>query len=396
MGIYLDHAATAPMPPEVRAVLLDALGEVGNPSSIHAAGQHARDVLEHGRERVAAAIGADAVEIVFTGGGTEAVNLGVKGLYWARAPRRRILSTRAEHHATLDSVQWLEQHEGAELEWIPVDELGRIRLDALEAALARDPETIALVTALWANNEVGTRQPAEEIVALAAAHGVPVHLDAIAAFGQAPIDVRAVPAAAVSLSAHKIGGPVGIGALYVARSTLLEPLQHGGNQQRARSGTQDAAGAAAFGLAAELVTADLGSRAAALASRRDRLVAGILDTVPGAALRGDPDPAGRLAGNAHLTFEGCEGDSLLFLLDLEGIQVSTGSACQAGVPEPSHVVLAMGFDESTARGALRFTLGDETTDADIDRVLAVLPRVVAQAREAGLAGRAPRLGGPPR
>ena len=166
MGIYLDHAATAPMPPEVRAVLLDALGEVGNPSSIHAAGQHARDVLEHGRERVAAAIGADAVEIVFTGGGTEAVNLGVKGLYWARAPRRRILSTRAEHHATLDSVQWLEQHEGAELEWIPVDELGRIRLDALEAALARDPETIALVTALWANNEVGTRQPAEEIVAL--------------------------------------------------------------------------------------------------------------------------------------------------------------------------------------------------------------------------------------
>lgn len=396
MGIYLDHAATAPMPPAVRAAFLDALGEVGNPSSIHAAGQRARDVLEHGRERVAASIGADAVEIVFTGGGTEAVNLGVKGLYWARAPRTRILTTRAEHHATLDSVQWLEQHEGASIEWIPVDEVGRIRLDALEAALARDPETVALVTALWANNEVGTLQPGAEIVALAAAYGVPVHLDAIAAYGQVPIDVRAVPAAALSVSAHKIGGPVGIGALYVARATVLEPLQHGGNQQRARSGTQDAAGAAAFGLAADGATTDLPSRAAALAVRRDRLVAGILDSVPGARLRGDPDPAGRLPGNAHLTFEGCEGDSLLFLLDLEGIQVSTGSACQAGVPEPSHVVLAMGLDEATARGSLRFSLGDETTDADIDRVLAVLPRVVATAREAGLAGRAPRLGGPVR
>jgi cysteine desulfurase len=443
MAVYFDHAATSPMRPEVLAAYVDALHVVGNPSSIHSSGQAARELLETGREQVARALGADPVEVVFTGSGTEAVNLAIKGLFWARNagtaaaathaaataaapthlaptsaattapagrvapgaagrvsrphPRARIIVPMAEHHATIDSVEWLARHEGAVLDWIEVDELGRIRLDALEAALAVGSsegggDEVALVTAIWANNEVGTVQHVGELVAAAARYGVPVHLDAIAAFGQLPIDFHASGAAALSVSAHKIGGPVGIGALLVSRSTSVEPLLHGGNQQRARSGTQDAAGAVAFGVAAELAVAELPEHAARLASLRDRLVAGIRSAVPGAVLRGDPSAAGRLPGNAHFTFDGCEGDSLLFLLDAAGFSVSTGSACQAGVPEASHVLLAMGLDERDARGALRFTLGADTTEAEVDALVAALPAAVTQARAAGLAARTPTLG----
>jgi len=405
MPVYLDHAATSPLRPAVLEAYKAALPLVGNPSSIHGPGQAARELLERGRDRVAASLGADPVEVVLTGGGTEAVNLGIKGLYWQRAgrvateggvsrprTRNRIIVPLAEHHATIDSVEWLAAQEGAVLDWIEVDELGRIRLAALEAALAVGGDEVALVTALWANNEVGTIQPVAEIVAVAARYGVPVHLDAIAAYGSVPIDFHAVGAAALSVSAHKIGGPVGVGALLLARSASVESLLHGGNQQRARSGTQDAAGASAFGVAAELATADLAEHAARLATLRDRLVRGIQSTVPGAVLRGDPDPAGRLPGNAHVTFTGCEGDSLLFLLDVAGFSVSTGSACQAGVPEASHVLLAMGLSEADARGALRFTLGPDTTADEIDALLAVLPGVVEQARAAGLAARQPTLG----
>lgn len=391
MPIYLDHAATSPLRPEVLAAYTAALPLVGNPSSIHGHGQAARELLEQGRDRVSASLGADTAEAVLTGGGTEAVNLGIKGLFWARK-RPRIIVPLAEHHATIDSVEWLAAHEGAVLDWIEVDELGRIRLDALEAALAVGGDEVALVTALWANNEVGTIQPVAEIVAAAARYGVPVHLDAIAAYGSVPIDFHASGAAALSVSAHKIGGPVGVGALLLARTATVEALLHGGNQQRARSGTQDAAGASAFGVAAELATRDLAEHAARLAMLRDRLVRGILATVPGATLRGDPDPAGRLPGNAHFTFAGCEGDSLLYLLDVAGFSVSTGSACQAGVPEASHVLLAMGVSEADARGALRFTLGPDTTAAEIDALLAVLPGVVVQARAAGLAERQPTIG----
>jgi cysteine desulfurase len=398
--IYLDYAATAPLRPEVLRAYTEALGVVGNPSSIHGAGQAARDMLETGREQIAASLGADAVEVVLTGGGTEAVNLGIKGLFWARnrplgeeRPHRgrvskpRILVPMAEHHATIDSVEWLAAHEGAILDWIEVDSVGRIRLDALEAALATGGDEVALVTALWANNEVGTLQPVDSIVASASRFGVPVHLDAIAAYGSVPVDFHASGAAALSVSAHKIGGPVGIGALLVARSASVEPLLHGGNQQRARSGTQDAAGAAAFGVAAGLIAPQ-----PHLATLRDRLVHGIQSTVPGATLRGDPGPAGRLPGNAHFTFDGCEGDSLLYLLDVAGFAVSTGSACQAGVPEASHVLLAMGLSEADARGALRFTLGHDTTEEEVDSLLGVLPGVVEQARTAGFAAREPSLG----
>jgi cysteine desulfurase len=391
MPIYLDHAATSPMPPEVIAAYAEALAVVGNPASIHTQGQNAKRMLEEARERVAASVGADSVEVTFTGGGTEAVNLGIKGLWWARVTpeRRRILVPLGEHHATVDTIEWLERHEGAVIEWIPVDALGRIDLATLEAALGDD---VALVTLLSANNEVGTIQPVAEVAALAAHHGVPVHVDAIAGYGYVPVDFHRLGVAALSISAHKIGGPVGIGALVIARGATVVPLLHGGNQQRARSGTQDVAGAVAFGLAASDAAGALEEHAARLRTLCDRLVAGIQDAVPSAVLRGDPTPEGRLPGNAHFTFPGCEGDSLLFLLDVAGFSVSTGSACQAGVPEASHVLTAMGLSEADARGALRMTLGTRTTEAEIDALVLALPAAVERAGRAGLAERRPTFG----
>ena len=381
VAIYLDHAATSPMTPDAIAAYATALSLVGNPSSIHSQGQNAKRMLEEARELIAASVGADSVEVTFTSGGTESINLAVKGLFWNRR-RTRILATRAEHHATIDSLEWLAKHEGAVIDWVPVDALGRINLDYLAAALDDD---VAFVTTLWANNEVGTIQPIAEIVALAAEHGVPVHADAVSAYGSVPIDFHAAGLAALSISAHKIGGPVGVGALVVSRSSTVEPLAHGGNQQRFRSGTQDAAGAHVFGQLAARASRDLPAHAARLASLRDRLITGVGAAVPSAVLRGDPSPEGRLPGNAHFTFPGCEGDSLLFLLDVAGFSVSTGSACQAGVPEASHVLLAMGLSEPDARGALRVTLGASTTEADVDAFVAALPEAVERARNAGLA-----------
>lgn len=403
--IYLDHAATSPMPATVRAAFAEALGIVGNPSSIHSAGQHARAVLDDARSRIAATLGVDAVELTFTGGGTEAVNTAVKGMFWARAPRPRILVPRAEHHATLDALEWLAAHDGAEIVWLEVDALGRLRLDSLTEALG-DGSGIALLTLLAANNEVGTLQPVAEAAALAAAVGVPVHVDAIAAYGQLPLAPLPDGVSALSISAHKIGGPVGVGALVLRRTAQLVPLLHGGSQQRARSGTMDAAGAAAFAFAADEAHAAIATRAAHKRTLRDRLAQGIHRSVPYAVLRGAAgaaasasDPARALEFDAlalpatlHLTVPGAEGDSLLFLLDQQGFAVSTGSACQAGVPEPSHVLLAMGLSEADARGALRVTIGPETTADEIDALLAALPGAVERARAAGLAARTPRLG----
>ncbi|PYY37053.1 MULTISPECIES: cysteine desulfurase family protein [unclassified Curtobacterium] len=386
MPVYLDHAATTPILPEALAAFTDALRTVGNPSSIHSAGQHARMLLEDGRARVAASLGADPVEVVFTSGGTESINLAVKGLFWARQRDRRrprIVVPAGEHHATVDTVDWLERHEGAVVDVVPLDAQGRVDLAALEARLAA-ADDVALVTFLWANNEVGTIQPVERIVALAHDAGVPVHSDAVAAYGQVPVDFAASGLDALSVSAHKIGGPVGVGALVLGRRAVVEPLIHGGGQQRqVRSGTQDAPAAAAFGVAAASPHADV-------RHLRDRIVAGVRRAVPTAVLMGDPDD--RLPGNAHFTFPGCEGDSLLFLLDAAGVAVSTGSACQAGVPEASHVLLAMGLSEDDARGALRITLGHTSTDDDVDAFLAALPAAVARAGAAGMASREPSLG----
>lgn len=404
--VYLDHAATTPMRPEAVEALTAALAVVGNPSSIHSAGQQAKRLLEESRERIAATLGADCIEVILTGSGTEAVNLAIKGLWWRRQAdgvRPRILLPAGEHHATLDTVEWLAAHEGAIVDEVPLDDDGRLRLDVLETKLARDAASVALVTMLWANNEVGTIQPVEEVARLAARARVPLHVDAIAAYGQLPIDVHALRRAtdaprgaglvALSVSAHKIGGPAGIGALVLDRSAAVEPLIHGGGQQRrVRSGTQDVAAAASFAAAAVAVHERLHDDARRMSALRDRLIAGALAAVPDARLSGDPDPAGRLPGNVHLSFPGCEGDSLLFLLDAAGVAVSTGSACQAGVPEPSHVLMAMGRSESDARGALRVTLGHGSTDDDVDAFLAALPGAYAQAAKAGLAGRVTSFG----
>jgi len=394
MSVYLDHAATAPMLPAAITAYAEAMAVVGNPASIHSQGQNAKRMLEEAREQVAASVHSDPIEVVFTGSGTEAVNLGIKGLYWARAPRTRILVPGGEHHATVDTVDWLVQQEGARVEWIPLDTLGRIDLTALAAAIATDPEDVALVTLLAANNEVGTLQPVEEVAALAAAHGIPVHVDAISAYGHVSIDFAALHAtgvSALSVSAHKIGGPVGIGALVLSRAATVVPLIHGGGQQRqVRSGTQDVAAAVSFAVAATAMTGELAAENRRLTALRDRVIAGVLEAVPSAVYNGDPDPTGRLPGNAHFTFPGCEGDSLLFLLDVAGVSVSTGSACQAGIPEPSHVLRAMGRTEAEARSALRITLGRTSTQADVDALLAALPAAWSQAIGAGMADSAPR------
>ena len=394
---YLDHAATTPLLPEALAAVTAELGYVGNASSLHAAGRRARRVVEESRERLAESFGARPSEIVFTSGGTEADNLAVKGLYWARNAadpadgagvrrRPRIIASPIEHHAVLDPLAWLAEHEGAEILWLPVDRIGRVDPADVEAALADDPDSVAFVTVMWANNEVGTVQRVSEIAAAGRAHGVPVHSDAVQAAGQLAVDFTASGLDAMTLSGHKIGGPVGVGALVLGRGVDLTPVLHGGGQERdVRSGTLDTASIAGFAAAAEVVSKGRAERSADVAALRDALVTAVQRAVPDARLNGDPNPVGRLPGNAHFSFPGCEGDSLLLLLDARGIECSTGSACSSGVAQPSHVLLAMGADADTARGSLRFSLGHTSTQDDVDAVAAAIGPVVERARGARLA-----------
>jgi cysteine desulfurase len=387
--VYLDHAATTPVRPDVVDAVAARLRMLGNPSSLHASGREARKSVEESRETVAAVLGARPSEVVFTSGGTEADNLAVKGLFWARRaadPRRtRILASAVEHHAVLDAVQWLVEAEGASVDWLPVDRLGRVDLAALDAALNRDPQTVALVTVMWASNEVGTVQPLAGVVEAASARGVPVHSDAVQAVGQLPVDFAATGFDAMTVSGHKVGGPMGVGALVVRREVELVPVLHGGGQEReVRSGTLDVAAIAGFAAAVDAATAARVEEAPRLASLRDALVASVLAAVPDAVLNGDAGADGRLPGNVHVSFPGCEGDSLMLLLDARGIECSTGSACSAGVPEPSHVLLAMGVDPLLARGSLRFSLGHTSTEADVDAVAEAIGPVVERARTAGL------------
>lgn len=386
MTVYLDHAATTPLRPEARDAWVAASATVGNASSIHAGGQAARRLLEECRERLGAVLGCDAVEVVLTSGGTEAINLALKGLWWSRKEGRSgVVVPDGEHHATLDAVEWLQRSEGAEVRPVPLDGSGRIGAQAFTTALHR----AALATALAANNEVGTVNDVRALASAAADAAVPLHVDAVAAFGHIPVSFRswradaAGPAglAALSVSAHKVGGPTGVGALVVARDAAVTPLVHGGGQQRGlRAGTQDIAGAAAFAVAAERAEVERETEAVRVGALRDRLLRGIVSAVPRAVVLGDP--VDRLPGNAHVLFPGALGETLLFLLDRAGIAVSTGSACQAGVPEPSHVVQALGRHDAEARQVLRMTLGRTSTDPDVDAVLAVLPEIVERARAA--------------
>jgi cysteine desulfurase len=381
MNVYLDHAATTPMRPEAIEAMAAHLGTVGNASSLHAAGRGARRVVEESRERIAQALGARPTEVVFTSGGTEADNLALKGLWWA-CGRRRILSTAIEHHAVLDPLEWLEESEGAVVDLLRVDAGCRLDLAALDAALATDPDDIALISVMWANNETGVLQPVEEVVARAAAYGIPVHSDAVQAVGEVPVDFAASGLDALTLTGHKIGGPYGVGALLARRELNLTPLLHGGGQERSRSGTIDVPAIAGLAAAVELAVKEQATSAEHLAALRDELVAGVVAVVPDVRIHGDP--ALQLPGHANLGFPGCEGDSLLMLLDSSGIECSTGSACNAGVPQPSHVLLAMGCDDAEARGSLRFTLGHTSTPADVAALLGAIGAAVERARAAGV------------
>ncbi|MDX3455886.1 cysteine desulfurase family protein [Streptomyces sp. ME02-8801-2C] len=385
---YLDHAATTPMLPEAVEAMTAQLGVTGNASSLHAAGRRARRTVEEARETLAESLGARPSEVVFTSGGTEADNLAVKGLYWSRRDadpaRVRVLASPVEHHAVLDAVHWLGEHEGAVVEYLPVDRYGRVHPDALREAVARDPESVALATVMWANNELGTIMPVRELADVASEFGVPLHADAVQAFGQVPVSFADSGLAAMTVSGHKVGGPYGIGALLLGREYSPVPVLHGGGQERhVRSGTLDVPAVASFAVAGRLAAEQQGWFAREIGALRDALVTAVRTAVPDAILGGDP--VDRLPANAHFTFPGCEGDSLLLLLDAQGIECSTGSACTAGVAQPSHVLLAVGTDPDLARGTLRFSLGHTSTEADVEAVAKVIAPVVERARAAGLA-----------
>ena len=391
---YLDHAATTPMLEPAVTAMTAELRRTGNASSLHSAGRRARRVVEESRERIAEAVGARPSEVVLSTGGTESDNLAVKGLFWARRaadPRRtRVLVSATEHHAVLDSAAWLAAHDGAEVQLLGVDELGRVRPDTLRSALADRPEQVALVSVMWANNEVGTVNPVRELAEIAHSFGVPLHTDAVQAVGVLPVDFAGSGVDALTLTGHKLGGPYGAGALLLGRTVDLTPLLHGGGQERdVRSGTLDTPAVVGLAVAVEQAVADAPRRAAMLSGLRDDLIGKVLAAVPDATLNGDPGSTvidggpSRLPGNAHLSFPGCEGDSLLMLLDAHGVECSTGSACTAGVAQPSHVLLAMGAGEAVARGSLRFSFGHTSTPADVAAVVEVIGAVVERARRAG-------------
>jgi cysteine desulfurase len=344
-------------------------------------------VVEESRELIAETYGARPSEVVFTSGGTEADNLAVKGLFWARtvtAPtRRRVLATTVEHHAVLDSVRWLADHEHAEADWLTVQGNGVLSPATLAEAIERDPAGVAMVSVMWANNEVGTVQPIAELAGLAAEYQIPFHSDAVQAAAQLPVSLAGTGATALTITAHKIGGPVGAGALLLVRGVEPVPVLHGGGQERdVRSGTLDVPAIRAFATAVEVAAGRRAEEAKRLAALRDDLIAQVLAAVPDAILNGTQPGPGRLPGNAHFSFPGCEGDALLMLLDARGIACSTGSACTAGVAQPSHVLLAMGADEARARGSLRFSLGHSSVQSDVDALGAVIGEVVERARRA--------------
>src|SRR6202789_609971 len=375
------------MLPEAIEVMTEELAQLGNPSSLHNAGRRARRVVEESREQLAEVLNARPSEVVFTSGGTEADNLAIKGLYWARRDaepaRRRVLVTAIEHHAVIDSVRWLQTHEGADASYLDVDGQGILSPAALTAAIEQDPDAVTLVSVMWANNEVGTVQPICELAEAAHAHGILFHSDAVQAAAQLPVDFAGSGADALTVTSHKLGGPIGVGALLLRRGVEPVPVLHGGGQERdVRSGTLDAPAIRAFATAAVISAEHREAEAKRLSVLRDDLIRQITEAVPDAILNGPPPGPGRLPGNAHFSFPGCEGDALLMLLDAKDIAASTGSACTAGVAQPSHVLLAMGADANRARSSLRFSLGHTSTQEDVDALGAAIGEAVQRARRA--------------
>jgi cysteine desulfurase len=383
--IYLDYNATAPVPAEVADAVSVALRECpGNASSIHAYGQRAKALLDDARSAVARLIGAEPSEIVFTSGGTEADNLAVRGLADAQkdGARRRIITTAIEHEAVLNAVKGLGRR-GWPVTLLPAGPAGVVAVETLAAALDDAPDQVpALVSVMLVNNELGTVQPVKALAALARARGVPFHTDAVQAIGRLPVDVRDLGVDMLSIAGHKFGAPKGVGALWVRRGLALQAQSVGGRQERGRrAGTENTPALAGMRVAAERAGQRLASEPARQAALRDRLERGVQESVPGTVVNGGPGQ--RVANTSNISFEGVEGESLVIGLDLEGVAVSTGSACSSGTLEPSHVLRAIGLSPSRVEGAVRFSLGEGTTDADVDRVLEVVPAVVSRLRARG-------------
>jgi len=390
MPVYLDHAATSPIRASVLALYVATLSEIGNPASVHSFGQHSRQILEQAREEIAKAINCDRNEVIFTSGGTESDNLAIKGIYWdvnSKDPSKNvIISAAAEHHAVLDAINWLVDSQSAELYLIPSDDQGVLDIVAFDSYLEQNAARVALISVMWANNEIGVIHPISEITTLAKSYQIPVHSDAIAALGHIPVDFAESGLAAMTITGHKLGGPVGSGALILRRDQKLTPVNHGGGQERnLRSGTPDASSAAALALTITEAVSEQGELAARHKIMTERLIAGVKQISDDVVVSAEKAP--RLPNNAHFRFPGCLGDSLLFLLDSDGVSISTGSACTAGVNGPSHVVLSLGASNDEAMGTLRITLGHSTKDQDIEAFLKALPKAYEGAKNAGLTRR---------
>jgi cysteine desulfurase len=378
MRVYLDYNATTPLAPQVVDAVVAATRDVfGNASSVHHFGQQAKAALDDARTAVATLIGADPSEVVFTSGGTEADNLAIRGAAEAAEPsgRRHLVASAIEHEAVLNTLKALARR-GWRTTLVPVDQSGIVAADRVREAIAGDT---ALVSVMHANNEIGTIQPIAEIAAVAHERGALMHTDAVQSAGKIPVDVRALGVDLLALSAHKLNGPKGAGALWVKRGTRMLPILTGGKHERSRrAGTENVPAIAGFGTAARLAASKMKTEAARVAALRDRLEASVLREVPGTAVNGAIKA--RVPNTTNISFERVEAESLLIALDLEGIAVSTGSACSSGTLEPSHVLRAMGFPAHRTQNSLRFSLGMFSTDADVDRVVAVLPSLVAKLR----------------
>jgi cysteine desulfurase len=374
MSVYLDHAATTPMADAAIEAMTSSLSKIGNPSSLHTQGRATRKDVEDAREVIAKAVGALASEIIFTGSGTEADNAAIKGLFW-KSGKKVIVISSVEHHAVLDPARWLVEHEGAELIEIPVTKTGLIDLGFLKDLIAKRGNEIALISVMHSNNETGVIQPVAEVVKIAG--DIPVHTDAVQSFTKTPLSYKELGVMSMALSAHKVGGPLGIGVLVLRRAFEIPALLHGGGQEREiRSGTLNAPSIVAFAAAVESSNYD----SARVSALRDRFESGLRASVPDAYINGVDAP--RLPGITNVTFPGTQSDSLLLLMDSEKVSCSTGAACSAGVHRPSHVLLAMGHTEVTAQSSLRFSCGATSTESDIDFALSVLPTVINRGRAA--------------
>ncbi|ERM92901.1 cysteine desulfurase [Caldanaerobacter subterraneus subsp. yonseiensis KB-1] len=375
--IYLDNAATTPVDKRVLEAMLPYYSDVfGNPSSLYSYGQEAKKAIEEAREKVAKALGADADEIYFTSGGSESDNWALKGVAYALKDKgNHIITTEIEHHAVLNTCRYLEK-EGFKVTYLPVDEYGLVKPEDLKKAIT---DKTILVSIMFANNEIGTIEPIEELVKIAHEKNVYFHTDAVQAVGNIPIDVKKLDVDLLSLSAHKIYGPKGVGALYIKKGVKIHSLIQGGTQERnRRAGTENVPGIVGLGEAIELITKNLDSHINKLTFLRDKLINGILEKIPYARLNGHPTK--RLPGNVNVSFEFIDGESLILNLDMAGICASSGSACTSGSLEPSHVLLAIGRSRELARGSLRLTIGKDNTEEDIDKVLEVLPRIIKRLR----------------